>query len=329
MTEGDWHAGDPAWSPDSKKLAFGAGTAPDADLRPTAPAYVVDVSDEKATPQLVGLAEGLSGPMLWTADALLVVGNPNGPVGHAGLLRLPLDGGEVVNLAAPLDRNVMPGGPGYPGGLPHLTDTEILFCVRDRGCSHLYAVPVDGGTPRHVFGEPAQNVTGLSVAAGKAAIGLNTATSYGEIVVVDLATGAAEAITDHGAEIAEVYLRVEREFTVSDGTKVAGYLLRDPEAAQPQPLLLDIHGGPHNAWNGAADEAHLYHQELVARGWAVLLMNPRASDGYGEEFFNAALGKWGTADAKDFLEPLDELVAEGIADPQRLAVVEATATAAS
>ncbi len=85
-------------------------------------------------------------------------------------------------------------------------------------------------------------------------------------------------------------------------------------------MLLDIHGGPHNAWNGAADEAHLYHQELVARGWAVLLMNPRGSDGYGEEFFNAALGNWGTADAKDFLEPLDELVAEGIADPKRLAV---------
>ena len=65
---------------------------------------------------------------------------------------------------------------------------------------------------------------------------------------------------------------------------------------------------------------HLYHQELVARGWAVLLLNPRGSDGYGEEFYNAALGAWGTADAKDFLEPIDELVAEGIADPQRLAV---------
>ena len=83
----------------------------------------------------------------------------------------------------------------------------------------------------------------------------------------------------------------------------------------PQPLLVDIHGGPHNAWNGAADEMHLYHQELAARGWAVLLVNPRGSDGYGEAFYNAALGAWGEADAKDFLEPIDELVAEGLADP--------------
>ena len=96
--------------------------------------------------------------------------------------------------------------------------------------------------------------------------------------------------------------------------------MRDPEAPTPQPLLLDIHGGPHNAWNGAADSIHLYHQELAARGWAVLLLNPRGSDGYGEDFYRAALEDWGEADAQDFLEPIDALVAEGIADPERLAV---------
>src|ERR1700722_16308649 len=50
------------------------------------------------------------------------------------------------------------------------------------------------------------------------------------------------------------------------------------------------------------------------------MLNPRASDGYGEAFYTATTGAWGTADANDFLEPLDALVAEGIADPARLAV---------
>ena len=61
----------------------------------------------------------------------------------------------------------------------------------------------------------------------------------------------------------------------------------------PTPLLLDIHGGPHNAWNGAADDIHLYHQELAARGWTVLLVNPRGSDGYGEQFYTAVFGALG------------------------------------
>ena len=95
-TEGDWHAGDPAWSPDGTKLAFGAGTAPDADLTPTAPAYVLDVDRREGRPRSWSVS-----PKGWPGRscgprrrALLVVGNADGPVGPRGLLRLPLDGGE-------------------------------------------------------------------------------------------------------------------------------------------------------------------------------------------------------------------------------------------
>ncbi len=208
--------------------------------------------------------------------------------------------------------------------MPALDGDTVLFCVRDRGCTHLYAAPADGsGTPRPVLAGAGRVVSGLSAAAGVAAVVLATPASYGEIVTVDLATGAQTVRTNHGASQAgvELFTRTEREFTISDGTVVSGWLIRDPARdGERQPLLLDIHGGPHNAWNGAADPVHLYHQELAARGWTVLILNPRASDGYGEDFYNGALRSWGTGDADDFLEPLDALVAEGIADPDRLAV---------
>jgi dipeptidyl aminopeptidase/acylaminoacyl peptidase/CubicO group peptidase (beta-lactamase class C family) len=326
VTEGDWHAGIPAWSPDGAKLAFAAAMDAHADLTIQVPAYLLDVHDTLATPVQVGLAGGVAGPVIWTADGngLLVVGYGGEPVGHASLLRVALDGGVVTDLAASLDRNVVPGGPGYPGAVPVLIDggRAVLFCVRDRGCSHLYAVAVEGGEPRLVLGGSGRNVSGLSVAGTSAAIVLSTPTSFGEIVKVDLESGAETVRSAHGENRAEIelYPRVEREFTISDGTVVHGWLVRDPDADSPQPLLLDIHGGPHNAWNGAADDVHLYHQALAARGWSVLLLNPRGSDGYGEYFYTAALGAWGLADAKDFLEPLDDLVADGTADPKRLAV---------
>jgi dipeptidyl aminopeptidase/acylaminoacyl peptidase len=326
LTSGDWNAGRPAWSPDSGKLAFSAVTAPDADLRMRAPVYVLDVADVAPTPELVGLADGAGGPVTWSADgsALLVVGTIGKPTGHAGLLRVSLNGGPVVDLAAPLNRNVMPGDPGYPGARPQLSEdgSSVLFCVRDRGCTHLYVVSAEGGDPSPLVTGAGRNVLGMSVAGATAAIVLATPTSYGEVVLVETGTGDETVRTEHGANLAgiELFVREEREFTISDGTVVHGWLIRDASAAGPQPLLLDIHGGPHNAWNGAADHVHLYHQELASRGWTILLVNPRASDGYGQQFFTAAQGAWGEADAKDFLEPIDQLVAAGVADARRLAV---------
>ena len=52
----------------------------------------------------------------------------------------------------------------------------------------------------------------------------------------------------------------------------------------------------------------------------MLLVNPRGSDGYGEAFYDGVQGAWGVADHLDFLEPIDTLVAEGVADPDRLAI---------
>src|SRR5262245_33564060 len=325
LTSGDWHAEQPSWSPDSAKLAFTAATAPDADLTFHAPVYVLNASDPRAEPVLVGPQDVSGGRTTWTADglAVLVVGTVGRPVGHARLLRIPLDGGDITDLAGTLDRNVLQGGPGYPGAVPQVAgdDRTVLFCIRDAGCTHLYAVN-DDGVARPVVTGAGRVVAGVSVGGNLAAIVLATPTSFGEVVTVDLASGTQTLRTNHGAGLDEVELftREERQFRISDGTLVHGWLIRDPAATGPGPLLLDVHGGPHNAWNGAADPVHVYHQELAAKGWTILLLNPRASDGYGEQFFTAALGGWGRADASDFLEPIDALVADGLADPARLAV---------
>ena len=147
-------------------------------------------------------------------------------------------------------------------------------------------MPLEGGEPRPLVGEPG------TVASGASVVGV---TGSGRDLDADLVRRDRRrrpgrrrrgARTRHGLDRGiELFAREEREFTISDGTVVHGWLVRDPDAPRPQPLLLDIHGGPHNAWNGAADAIHLYHQELAARGWTVLLLNPRGSDGYGEDFY--------------------------------------------
>jgi dipeptidyl aminopeptidase/acylaminoacyl peptidase/CubicO group peptidase (beta-lactamase class C family) len=325
LTHGSEHAGGPVWSPDGTTIAFTRPVGEDSDLRFRIAVHLLDVDDPKALPRVFAFADGVARTVSYAADgeSLLVVGWPGDPVGHARLFRLSLGTGTSVDLTGSLDRNVMPGAPAYPGGLPQETaDGRILFCLRERGCTHLWSIAADGSDARAVLDGAGRVVSGLSVVGDRAVVAIGTPTSYGEIAVVEVTASTETVVTEHGAALADVELfeRVERTFTISDGTEVQAWLVRDPERPGPLPLLVDIHGGPHNAWNAAADEIHVYHQELAARGWAILLVNARGSDGYGEKFYDAVHGAWGIADANDFLEPIDELVAEGIADAERLAV---------
>ncbi|GAA2348767.1 S9 family peptidase [Dactylosporangium salmoneum] len=331
VTDGDFHVAFPVWSPDSACLAFAAAVGERADLSTANGVYVVDVAAAQwpAEPRLVGSATGIAMPCAWYADgsALLTVGRGTADIGILRLMRQPLSGGPAEELCADLDRNVMYGMPGYPGGVPQFAGDDVLFVGRDRGASRLYRRR-DGGVEQ-VTEAAAYGISGLSVApaAGRAAAVVADRTRFGEIAVIEWATGrtAVEVtvLTHHQAQSlpdVELIGFTERDFTISDGTLMHGLLIRDPDAPRGGPLLLDVHGGPHNAWAPLADSIHVYHQALASEGWTILALNVRGSDGYGEAFYQAVVGGWGEHDEKDFLEPVAALVAEGLVDGDRIAL---------
>ena len=85
----------------------------------------------------------------------------------------------------------------------------------------------------------------------------------------------------------------------------------------PYPTILYIHGGP---WGAFGNIYSIDFQLLAGAGYAVLFVNYHGSSGYGEAFGQSIQAAWGTLDYEDQMMALDHVIAEGLADPDRLGV---------
>ena len=113
-------------------------------------------------------------------------------------------------------------------------------------------------------------------------------------------------------------------YRAPDGLDLDGLLILPPgktTADGPFPLVTLVHGGPHDRY---ADRFHLNWypsgQWLAAAGFAAFLPNPRGGLGHGHAFAASVAGDVGGAEFTDLLAGIDLLVADGIADEDRLGI---------
>ena len=77
------------------------------------------------------------------------------------------------------------------------------------------------------------------------------------------------------------------------GTRVEGFLLKPPafDPAKKYPLKFLIHGGPEGNWGNGW--SYRWNPELMAAGgYVVVMINPRGSTGYGQQFTEQVGGDW-------------------------------------
>jgi dipeptidyl aminopeptidase/acylaminoacyl peptidase len=106
----------------------------------------------------------------------------------------------------------------------------------------------------------------------------------------------------------------------ADGLAIEGVLTTPPAEAKakaPYQLVVHPHGGPHGR---AATGFDFTVQVLAAHGYAVFQPNFRGSSGYGQTFLDADRGDFGGGDMRDILAGVDHLIADGVADKDRLFV---------
>ena len=238
---------------------------------------------------------------------------PNGPADQE-LWVADIDGGNTCRVAEGWDR--------WPSSLSFDADNESLIVTADHdGRGPVFRVPLDGGSPIQLTTDDfSYTDVAVDLASGDL-VALRSSWVASPHPVRISRSGVVTALATP-ARLPEVPGSItEVETTVEDGARVRGWLLLPSDASpeHPAPLLLWIHGGPLNSWNGWSWR---WNPLLaVARGYAVLLPDPALSTGYGLDFIARGWDAWGAKPYTDLMAITDAAEARPDIDGTRTAAL--------
>jgi dipeptidyl aminopeptidase/acylaminoacyl peptidase len=180
-------------------------------------------------------------------------------------------------------------------------------------------VTLDGDATPLVDPATPMAAVGIGVAAGTTVVSAGLGGASADLWT--LSGGRIRRLTREGSAWQARFPAVDLEEISLDGP--AGPIqawLASPHGVGSRrlPTVLHIHGGPTGAWGpgGTLDAI-----ALADAGYRVLMPNIRGSTTFGSAWVQAFSGRWGDVDAADAMAAIDALVARGLADPKRVAVM--------
>jgi dipeptidyl aminopeptidase/acylaminoacyl peptidase len=316
------------WAPDGRRIAFVSDRSANPDLEFHPSLWIADVTTRAITPLVAGV--GAVFRPRWAPDgaALLYRGweraqnSKDSPREDPHQWVISLNDGQRQRVAPGLDR------PQWDSEWSAHGD-YVYLAVESEGGAAIQRVAMTSGTIQPVV-QCACRATDISLdtAGRRIAFRLEDATHPGEIWIADSDGRNARQLTHlHADFLAAVQLSAPEQVSYAtwDGRSVEAWLMRpinrpqQPMAVRSVPLVLVVHGGPH-AMHGYGFDPEL--QLLAASGYAVLLINPRGSSGYGQQWSDGTENAWGLGDYQDLMIGLDTALQRiRVLDPSRLAIL--------
>jgi dipeptidyl aminopeptidase/acylaminoacyl peptidase len=207
----------------------------------------------------------------------------------------------------------------------------IIFAAGDQGGTYLFSAELSGREVKRVFPQvlnrtdPPElsspitrgrvSVSSFSVfgdsLGAHAVVSYSTPTELTELSLIALGFSNGPFIrhlTAHNYVFEGEHQLVEPDefsFKSFDGFTIQGWIMKPIGWREDRkyPLILSIHGGPHGMSGYAFNPTF---QAYVARGYAVLYLNPRGSSGYGQKFSDGTINEWGGGDYRDLMTGVDE-----------------------
>ncbi|MGB7980520.1 MAG: prolyl oligopeptidase family serine peptidase [Candidatus Nanopelagicales bacterium] len=276
---------------------------------------VVALQREAGAPQ-----ESLMAPLWGRRSALHVISDRTG---WWNVHRV--DGRDHLTNLYPIEREV--GGPAWVFGQESIATTRegtVWAATSDQGRAVLVQIPEEGAAVEHAL---ACMSLRCLVADGHRLVAIATYTDRAAEVVEIQAANPTELhvlrpAPGPGLRPEQVSRPRRVSFGSGDRTAYAWYYPpTNPDVAAPDderpPLIVTLHGGP----TSAADPSfNAEVQFWTSRGFAWVSVDYAGSTGLGRAYRDSLRGNWGELDVADACAAAEHLVAEGLADAERLVI---------
>jgi dipeptidyl aminopeptidase/acylaminoacyl peptidase len=317
LTSGEYDESEASWSPDGRQLVFASNREADPDASYKTDLWLVgaDNRDQGQSLQRLTNDDRVKGSPAFSPDgksiAFLVA--DDGVYGSPQIAVMPAAGGESRVLTAPLDR--------WINQFRFSADGQwIYFAYENLGGTQLARVRASDGRIEPVA-EGDQAIAGFDLAKN-GAIAARVETGNRGAEVYSIAKGRLTKLTSMNDPFVNSVALGAKEsvsFKSPDGTEVQAFVTKPPGfvPGRRYPTILHIHGGPVGQFAWGFDFKPQY---FATRGYVVVEPNPRGSTGRGQDFVRAIYQTWGITDYDDLIAAIDYAIAQGYADPDRLAV---------
>lgn len=324
LTRGDYHHGDPRWSPDGKWIVFVSNRSGDEEA---VTASINKNYDLWLMPGKGGAAKRLTtnkGPDYsprWSPDgnsiAYLACPRCGSHADVFNLCVLDVGSGKSRNLTADFDYR--------PENLPSQCWSRdgkmILFSVGIGTRHYLFRAPTKGGSLKEVTdGKRFVYSPALSPNDKLIACVTQDENTLTELEIRNTQDARQKTVTRFNDWLQDYRLGASEVITwESDEFTIEGLLIKPPgyKEGKRYPMIVIPHGGPHSRTTFVLN---LGWQLLAANGYVILAPNFRGTVGYGQAFIDADRADFGGGDFRDIMRGVDKLIADGIADPKRLGI---------
>ncbi|GAB3897820.1 S9 family peptidase [Larkinella knui] len=323
LTQGPYNDHSLSWSPDSTRIAFVSNRSADADNNQLHDLWSVELTNRSITrhTQEFGTvyqpAWSPDGTQIAFLGTTSVLSTNDSPAEDTHLYVLATATNRPVCLTRDFDRRIeqISWDP---------LEAGLYFTAGNEGTTAVYRVSPDGSHRTKIVGDECQVLEYRVDPSGRQIVYSRTDTVHPpELFMHDRQTGLSRQLTNLNEQaLADISLQPATSFwfTSFDDTKIQGWLIKPYGFTDGvrYPLVLVIHGGPHNMFGYGFEERQ---QVLASQGFAVLCINPRGSSGYGQRFSSGSVRDWGGGDYKDLMAGVDAAIAQNNwIDADRLAV---------